>query len=65
VFLLHGKSDALIPAREAGRLAARLRAQTRVRLLVTDAITHAETSRRGGMQEVMKLASFWGDILAG
>jgi dienelactone hydrolase len=63
VFLLHGASDSLIPARESERLAARLRGQTRVRLLVTNTIGHAEASGQPALLDVMQLARFWGAIL--
>jgi dienelactone hydrolase len=63
VFLLHGRRDSLIPAREAELLAGRLRGSTRVRLLVTDTISHAQTDRHPNAVDVMRLARFWGDIL--
>jgi dienelactone hydrolase len=63
VFLLHGSDDNVIPADETIRLAAHLRRDTQVRLLVTPLITHAEIDRPPSLVEMWKLVSFWGAVL--
>jgi pimeloyl-ACP methyl ester carboxylesterase len=63
VFLLHGSDDNVIPADETIRLAAHLRRDTQVRLLVTPLITHAEIDRPPSLVEIWKLVSFWGAVL--
>jgi pimeloyl-ACP methyl ester carboxylesterase len=45
VFLLHGRDDTVIPADESERLAERLRNRTRIRLLLTDLISHADADQ--------------------
>ena len=64
VFLLHGTDDNVIPAIESERLADDLRPYAPVRLLLSDIITHTEADRPIHIGDVMKLASFWGDLLA-
>jgi hypothetical protein len=63
VFLLHGARDSLIPAWESELLAARLRPHTRVRLLLTDVIAHAEPDRHATVLGVLGLAGIWADML--
>ena len=63
VFLLHGRDDNVIPAVESKYLAARLRGQTSVRLLVTDLISHADADQPAHIGDVLELAGFWGDLL--
>ena len=64
VFLLHGKDDNVIPAAESQRMAARLRGQVPVRLLLTDLISHAAADQPARVVDVFRLAGFWGDLLA-
>jgi hypothetical protein len=64
VFLLHGKDDNVIPAVESQHLADRLRGQVPVRLLVINQISHAEADQPAHVTDVLKLASFWADLLA-
>jgi len=64
VFLLHGRSDSVIPSSESQRLAGRLRGHAPVHLLVTPLISHAETDQPAGAIDILKLAHFWGDLLA-
>src|SRR5581483_7243731 len=64
VFLLHGRGDRVIPTSESENLAARLRQAVPVRLLVTDLISHAEADQPPHVLDVLKLADFWGNLLA-
>jgi fermentation-respiration switch protein FrsA (DUF1100 family) len=64
VFLLHGRDDNVIPSIESVRLADRLRGAVPVRLLVTDLISHADADQPAHAMDVLKLAAFWGDLLA-
>lgn len=64
VFLLHGRDDNVIPSAESRHLADRLRGHLPVRLLVTDLISHAEADQPAHLIDVLKLAGFWGDLLA-
>ena len=63
VFLLHGTADNVIPAAESVHLAAALRSGTRVRVLLSGLIPHADADGSPRVAEVMELASFWGDLL--
>jgi dienelactone hydrolase len=63
MYLLHGRDDNVIPAAESRRLADRLRGHVPVRLLVTGLISHAEANEPAHIIDVLKLASFWGDLL--
>jgi len=63
VYLLHGADDTVIPAIEASLLAEALRPHTRVHLLPTPLITHAEFDRSARAAEVWKLVSFWADLI--
>lgn len=62
-YLLHGTLDNVIPAQESDLLARHLRGRTRVELLVTPLITHAEVRPSTDVTEVWKLVSFWRDLL--
>lgn len=42
----------------------RLRGRTRVRLLVTDLISHADADQAAHTTDVLRLAAFWGDLLS-
>jgi pimeloyl-ACP methyl ester carboxylesterase len=64
VFLLHGRDDNVIPAVESQYLADDLRGDARVRLLLTDLLSHAETDQPATALDVLKLIAFWGDLLA-
>ena len=64
LFLLHGRTDTLILPDESARLAARAAAGRPVRLLVTDALTHADASSTTDLLDVAALAHFWGEALA-
>ena len=44
--------------------ADRLRGRVRVRLLVTDLVSHAEAHERARATDLLRLAGFWGDMLA-
>jgi dienelactone hydrolase len=63
VFLLHGTDDNVIPADESRYLADNLRGHAPVRLLLSTLMSHAEAEGPPNVVEVMKLASFWGDLL--
>jgi dienelactone hydrolase len=64
VFLLHGTDDNVIPPVESEYLANDLRGHAPVRLLLSDLISHAEIDRAPRLTDVLRLASFWGDLLA-
>jgi pimeloyl-ACP methyl ester carboxylesterase len=64
VFLLHGRDDTVIPASESQHLADRLRGHAPVRLLVTPLISHADADQPAHVTDVLRLAHFWGDLLA-
>lgn len=63
VFLLHGIDDNVIPAIESDDLAADLRGHAPTRLLLSGLISHAEADQPVHVGDVLKLASFWGDML--
>lgn len=63
VFLLHGLEDNVVPAAETALLAEHLRPHTRVRVLLTPLISHAEVDRPATPGEVWNLVSFWNDML--
>jgi dienelactone hydrolase len=63
VYLLHGADDTVIPAIEASLLAQALRPHTRVHLLVTPLITHAEVERRAHSGDIWNLVVFWTHLL--
>jgi pimeloyl-ACP methyl ester carboxylesterase len=62
-YLLHGLDDNVIPAVESQRLAEYLAPHTRVRLLLTPLITHAEVDRPSDLPAIWKLVSFWRAVL--
>jgi len=64
VFLLHGIEDNVIPSIESEYLADQLRPHAPVRLLLSGLISHAEADQPIRMNDVVKLASFWGDLLS-
>ncbi|WP_395834821.1 hypothetical protein [Archangium violaceum] len=63
VYLLHGTDDTVIPAIESVLLARWLEPQTRVRLLLTPLITHAEFDRKKRPEDVWRLVAFWSALL--
>jgi dienelactone hydrolase len=63
VFLLHGQGDNVIPPIESEYLADDLRGHTRVRLLISGLISHAEADQPARAGDVLDLATFWGDLL--
>lgn len=64
VYLLHGADDNVIPAVESELLAADLQGSTRVRVLLSNVIAHAELARRPTAMETWRLITFWKAILA-
>jgi pimeloyl-ACP methyl ester carboxylesterase len=64
VFLLHGTDDNVIPSIESDYLADDLRGHAPVRLLLSGLISHAEADRPVHVNDVLQLASFWGDLLS-
>jgi dienelactone hydrolase len=63
VYLLHGEADDVIPAAESRLLAAHLAGRTRVRLLVTPVLRHADVDRRPRPREAWRLVSFLAGVL--
>ena len=63
VYLLHGTEDTVVPAIESVLLARALEPHTRVRLLLSPLITHAEFDQHSGLVDVWRLASFWTAVL--
>ncbi len=63
VYLLHGADDNVIPSIESRLLAEHLEGQTRVELLVTPVIRHAEVDRRSGLRDITRLVAFWAGAL--
>ena len=64
VFLLHGLDDSVIPSIESEYLADDLRGHAPVRLLLSGLISHAEADHRMRVNDILRLASFWGDLLS-
>ena len=64
IYLLHGRADSVIPAAESRHLADRLRGEVPIHLLVTDLISHADADQPAHITDVLRLARFWGDLLA-
>lgn len=63
VYLLHGADDTVIPAMEASLLAQALRPHTKVHLLATPLITHAEVDRSAHFSDIWNLVAFWTHLL--
>jgi dienelactone hydrolase len=59
VFLLHGAEDNVVPALETLRLGRHLEPHTKVRVLLTPLISHAEVDRPATPAEVVNLVRFW------
>ena len=62
VYLLHGSEDTVVPALESVLLAQALAPHTRVHLLLTPLITHAEFDRRADLLDVGRLIAFWAGL---
>jgi dienelactone hydrolase len=63
VFLLHGAGDNVVPAIETLRLARHLEPRTKVHVLLTPLISHAEVDRPATRAEVTALVRFWADMI--
>lgn len=63
VLLLHGEGDNVIPAVESSLLARHLEPHTRVHLLITPLITHAEMDREVGLADLWRMVAFWSRVL--
>ena len=59
VFLLHGAEDNVVPALETLLLGRHLEPRTKVRVLLTPLISHAEVDRPATPAEVANLVRFW------
>ena len=64
VFLLHGTDDSVIPSIESEYLSDDVRGHAPVRLLLSGLISHAEADSERRVNDVLRLASFWGDLLS-
>jgi hypothetical protein len=62
VYLLHGTDDTVIPSVETLLLAHHLEGKTRVKVLLSGLITHAELDRSADPGEVIRLVAFWADL---
>lgn len=63
VYLLHGADDDVIPSQESRLLAHHLEGRTRVELLVTPVIRHADVDRGSGFGDIARLIAFWAGAL--
>ena len=63
VYLLHGATDNVIPTLESRLLARHLERHTRVALLVTPLLTHAEARPSADLRETWKVVAFWAAVL--
>lgn len=63
VFLLHGRDDNVIPATESANMASRFQDEVEVRVLITPLISHAEADDPARVEDIVRLAGFWGDLL--
>jgi hypothetical protein len=64
VFLLHGVEDNVIPAMESRRLALWLAQHgTRVRVLVTPLVSHANVTTTPDPRDVLELIAFWAGVV--
>jgi pimeloyl-ACP methyl ester carboxylesterase len=59
VFLLHGAEDNVVPALETLRLGRHLEPHTKVRVLLTPLISHAEVDKPASTADVVDLVRFW------
>ncbi len=64
VFLLHGAEDNVIPSVETVLLANHYRGTTEVHAVLSGLITHAEVDRSAAATEVLRLVSFWKQLMA-
>ncbi|MEW5983603.1 MAG: hypothetical protein AB1806_14710 [Acidobacteriota bacterium] len=63
VFVLHGTGDTVIPSAETLALERYLAPRTRVRVLLSNLITHAEVDHPPTAREVLDLVGFFGAVL--
>lgn len=63
VFLIHGTDDTVIPSIESLRLARYLEGHTRVRVLLSSLITHAEMDQQHGVGEIWRLVDFFAALI--
>jgi dienelactone hydrolase len=63
VFLLHGAEDNVVPAIETLRLAKHLEPHTKVHVLLTPLISHAEVDRPATTAEVIGLVKFFAGMM--
>ena len=63
VYLLHGTDDNVVPAIETSYLARYLDGKTRVRVLLSGLITHAEMNQGKGPADAWRLLDFFADLL--
>lgn len=64
VYLLHGAGDRVIPAAESAVLADHLERHTRVHLLISPLLSHAELDREAAAGDVWDMITFWGRLMA-
>ena len=64
VYLLHGADDNVIPAAESALLSAHLRGHTRVRLLLSGYLTHADLADRPTPKDTWDMIAFWKGALS-
>jgi dienelactone hydrolase len=62
VHLLHGADDVVIPATESTLVAEYLRPRTKVSVLLTPLVTHAELDRGASPVEIWQLVRFWAQL---
>jgi hypothetical protein len=63
-FLLHSSEDNIVPEVESEYLAEELRGRVPVRMLISGFVPGASSGRAIGRGDALKLAGFWGDVLA-
>lgn len=63
VYLLHGSGDNVVPAVESRFMARYLEPHTRVRLLLSGLITHAELNDKQALADAWALLDFFADLL--
>jgi hypothetical protein len=63
LFLLHGLEDNVVPAMETLRLARHAEPYTRVTVLLTPLVSHAEVDRPARPSETVALIRFWAGML--
>jgi dienelactone hydrolase len=63
VYILHGADDNVVPAVESQWLGRHLEGRTRVRVLLSRIITHAELNSRQDRREIWELVDFFASLL--